>query len=171
MSKVFGAAAAALLAAFGPSAAAAPLDAAEVADFIAEMSARHGFDAARLETLFAQAERSDRILELMTRPAEKVKPWWEYRALFISDRRIRDGVAFWREHDAALRRAVTDYGVPADVIIAIIGVETSYGRITGNHRVLEALSTLAFHYPGGNEKRARFFRAQLEHFLLFARED
>lgn len=156
----------------GPAALpAAPLDPVAVQTFIVEMVRAHGFEQAALERLFAGTGRSDRILELMTRPAEKVKPWHEYRALFISDRRIRDGVAFWREHEQALARAAERYGVAPEVIIAIIGVETSYGRVTGSYGVLEALATLAFHYPGGDAARATFFRRQLEELLLFARED
>lgn len=155
----------------GSVATAAPLDAGAVEGFVDDMTAAHGFDRAALLKLFGQSQMSESIIDLMTRPAEKVKPWWEYRALFISDRRIRDGAAFWREHAATLERAEQQYGVLPEVIVAIIGVETSYGRITGGHRVIDALSTLAFHYPGGNEKRSRFFRAQLEHFLLFCREE
>ncbi|MEQ8660231.1 MAG: lytic murein transglycosylase B [Gammaproteobacteria bacterium] len=160
-----------LLALAPPLAAAAPLAPAAVASFIDDMAARHGFERAALATLFAGIERNDRIISLMTRPAEKVKPWWEYRALFISEKRIKDGIAFWHENAASLARAQDKYGVPPEVIVAIIGVETSYGRITGGHRVMEALATLAFHYPGGNEARAKFFRAQLEHALLLAREE
>ncbi len=150
---------------------AAPLSAPAVRAFIDDMVASHGFDRSTLEQLFAGVERNDRILSLMTRPAEKVKPWWEYRALFISEKRIKDGLVFWRENAASLQRAWDEYGVPPEVIVAIIGVETSYGRITGGHRVVDALATLAFHYPGGNEARAKFFRAQLEHCLLLAREE
>lgn len=150
---------------------AAPLDAGAVHEFIAYMASHHGFDQTALERTFSQASRSDRILEAMSRPAEKTKPWYEYRALFISDKRIRDGVSFWREHDAALARAGQTYGVAPEVIVAIIGVETSYGRITGSYRVVDALATLAFHYPGGDKARATFFRAQLEQLLLLAREE
>ncbi len=150
---------------------AAPLNAGAVQEFIAYMATNHGFDRVALERTFAQASRSDRILEAMSRPAEKTKPWYEYRALFISDKRINDGVAFWREHDGALSRAVQTFGVAPEVIIAIIGVETSYGRVTGSYRVLDALATLAFHYPGGNVARATFFRAQLEQLLLLARDE
>jgi len=144
----------------------APLDA-----FIASMVQKHGFDAQSLHGLFAEVERADRILELMSRPAEKVKPWWEYRQLFISHKRIVDGVAFWRDHAETLARAERKYGVAPEVIVAIIGVETSYGRVTGSFKVLEALATLAFHYPGDNPARSEFFRTQLEHFLLLAREE
>jgi membrane-bound lytic murein transglycosylase B len=142
-----------------------------LAAFIAHMHDEFGFDVDELERLFAGVTRSDRIIELMSRPAEKVKPWWEYRALFISEQRIAGGAGFWRSHADALDRAAEEYGVAPEVIVAIIGVETSYGRIIGNYRVIDALYTLAFHYPGNNEARAAFFRAQLEHFLLFARED
>jgi len=153
----------------GPQAA--PLAAAPLEAFIAHMVATHGFDAQALARLFAGVQRSDRILELMSRPAEKVKPWWEYRKLFVSDQRIADGLSFWRKHADVLARAEHEYGVAPEVIVAIIGVETSYGRITGNYRVLDALATLAFHYPGGNAARSEFFRAQLEHALLLAREE
>ena len=149
----------------------APLAAAPLQAFIGYMARTHGFDARDLERLFAGVQRSDRIIELMSRPAEKVKPWWEYRQLFISDKRIVDGVGFWRQHAEALARAERKYGVAPEVIVAIIGVETSYGRVTGSHRVVDALATLAFHYPGDNAARADFFRAQLEHVLLLARED
>ena len=150
---------------------AAPLDSESVTEFVQYMSKTHGFDSAELTRLFEQVERSDRIIDLMSRPAEKVKPWWEYRALFISQKRIDDGAEFWRAHRTILNRAQAQYGVPPHIIVAILGVETSYGRVTGGHRVVEALATLAFHYPTGSEKRARFFTAQLEHFLLLSRED
>ena len=150
---------------------AAALDEVAVDGFIAEMSNAHGYDRKQLRALFARTERSERILDLMSRPAEKVKPWFEYRSIFISQRRIREGVAFWRRNEIALGKAFQNYGVPPEVIVAILGVETSYGRITGGHRVIDALATLAFHYPGSRPKRSAFFRAQLEHFLLFTRED
>lgn len=153
------------------TAASTPLAPEAVGGFIQQMEQAHGFSASRLERLFAGVERSEHILELMSRPAEKVKPWWEYRDLFISGKRIADGVDFWREHATSLQRAEREYGVAPEVIVAIIGVETSYGRITGNYRVIDALATLAFHYPGGNPARTAFFRSQLEHLLLLAREE
>lgn len=153
-----------------PNAPAAPLDPDAVAGFIAGMEKDHGFDRQELAQIFAHAKRSDEIIKLMSRPAEKVKPWWSYRNIFISDKRINDGAKFWRKNQQALELAEKTYGVDPSVIVAIIGVETSYGRVTGNHRVLDALSTLAFHYPGDRPKRAAYFRAQLEHFLLFSRE-
>src|SRR5690606_14913137 len=100
-------------------------------------------------------------------PAERVKPWKEYRPIFITDSRIAQGVDFWRQNEEALARAEQVYGVPAEVIVAIIGVETFYGRNTGNYRVIDALSTLGFDYP----PRQPFFRQQLKEFLLLAREE
>ena len=150
---------------------AAPLDPEKLGEFVAYMAQTHQFDADELGTLFAGVERSDDIIAKMSRPAEKAKPWWQYRKIFISDKRIRDGARFWRTHRETLNRARDQYGVPPHIIVAILGVETSYGGYTGNESVIEALSTLAFHYPGGSEKRSQFFRAQLEHLLLLAREE
>ena len=160
-----------LLAAPGGSPFAAALEEAAVTEFITHMVSTYGFEPAKLGDVFKRTQRSDRILTLMTRPAEKVKPWSQYRPIFITSKRIRDGVAFWNNNDDALARAASKYGVAPEVIVAIIGVETSYGRISGNHRVMDALATLAFHYPENNAKRAEFFRIQLEQFLLFTRED
>jgi len=102
----------------------------------------------------------------MTRPAEG-KPWHEYRPIFMTDQRIDEGLKFWREHAELLNAAEQTYQVPAEIIVAIIGVETFYGRITGKHRVIDALATLAFHYP----PRAKFFRSELEQYLLLGREE
>ena len=140
---------------------------AQVREPIEEMTLSHGFAAEQLEALFAEAERKQVILEAISRPAERVKPWSEYRPIFLTDARIARGVDFWREHEAALSRAEREYGVPAEVIVAIIGVETFYGRNTGSYRVLDALSTLCFDYP----PRAPFFCQQLREFLLLAREE
>ena len=150
---------------------AAPLDTAAVRGFIADMNLKHGFDAAALTRTFANVSRIDRIIELIAKPAEKVKPWYEYRALFITDKRIREGAAFWRANEAVVLRASETYGVAPEVIVAIIGVETSYGANVGSYRVIDALSTLAFHYPDNNKTRSAFFRTQLEQFLLMARDD
>jgi membrane-bound lytic murein transglycosylase B len=150
---------------------AAPLDRSAVDEFITYMVTTHAFERDDLNRLFGRTERSERIIELMTRPAEKEKPWWQYRTIFISEKRISDGVDFWNDNIVALNRASTMFGVAPEVIVAIIGVETAYGRIVGIHRVMDALSTLAFHYPGDKPRRARFFRDQLEHYLLFTRED
>ncbi|MGS2724855.1 lytic murein transglycosylase B [Porticoccus sp. GXU_MW_L64] len=134
--------------------------------FIGLMVEEHDFKATELRRLFAQAEYKQSIIDAMTRPAEKVKPWRDYRKIFYTSKRIDLGTQFWRENADALMRAKKDYGVDPAMIVAIIGVETYYGRNKGSFRVLDALSTLAFDYP----KRSRFFTKQLEHFLLLARE-
>ncbi len=138
----------------------------QVAEFVSEMTRDYGFAGEQLVTLFREVERKQSILDAISRPAEKVKTWAEYRPIFITDRRISQGVEFWRQHEAALARAEQEYGVPAQVIVAIIGVETSYGGNTGSYRVIDALSTLGFDYP----PRAEFFRKELKQFLLLARE-
>jgi membrane-bound lytic murein transglycosylase B len=146
--------------------AAAPLDRAEVQRFVAEMSANHGFDAAALDALFGRASRLDSVLAAISKPAE-YKPWHVYRPIFLTRERVNGGLAFWREHEATLSAAARSSGVPPEIIVAIIGVETSYGRNTGSYKVLDSLATLAFHYP----KRAPFFRSELENFLLLTREE
>lgn len=138
----------------------------EVLDFVDEMVKKYDFSAPALLAEFAQVEKKDSILKAMSRPAEKVKPWHEYRNIFIKPKRIKDGIAFWQKHQKVLAEAEKTYGVPAEIIVSIIGVETFYGRITGSYRVMDALSTLAFDYP----KRAAFFRKELEAFLLLSRE-
>ena len=142
------------------------LDAAEVSRFIADMQTRHGFDVASLNALFAHAERLDSVLAAISKPAE-YKLWYDYRPIFLTRQRIDGGVTFWRAQESALTAAATASGVPAEIIVAIIGVETAYGANTGSYRVLDALATLAFQYP----KRAPFFRSELENFLLLAREE
>lgn len=138
----------------------------EVQAFIQDLVQRHGFLEAELVYLFSRVRRMDPVLEAIERPAEKTRPWPEYRAPFMEERRIADGIAFWRANRNALARAERAHGVPAEVIVAIIGVETFYGRNTGRWRVVDALTTLAFDYPA----RANFFRSELESYLLFARE-
>jgi len=135
--------------------------------FIDEMVQRHGFDRQWLAGLFAQAQRRDDILEAISRPAEKTKPWHEYREIFVNPGRVEGGVGFWQNNAAILARAEREFGVDPGVIVAIIGVETRYGSHTGRYRVLDALSTLAFAYP----PRSSFFRSELEQFLLLAREE
>lgn len=118
------------------------------------------------ESVVSAAERQQSILEAIARPAEKTKPWHEYREIFLTERRIVAGVEFARRHEEVLAEVASRTGVPAEVIVAIIGVETFYGRISGGYRVIDALSTLAFDYP----KRAPFFTGELENFLLLAFE-
>jgi len=140
---------------------------ADVREFIAEMVDRHGFVERELNVLFARTTRQPEILKAIRPPAEpKKRSWLAYRATFVNDRHIAAGLHFHEQHAAALGRAEREYGVPAEIIVAIIGVETFYGRNMGKWRVVDALATLAFDYP----PRAEFFRSELEAFLLFARE-
>lgn len=151
----------------GPAVAAAEYQGEKVAEFVREMTQDYGFASEQLVDVLAQAERKQAILDAISRPAERVKPWKEYRPIFITESRVAQGVDFWRENQAALERAEQEYGVPAEVIVSIIGVETFYGRNTGSYRVIDALSTLGFDYP----PRQPFFRQQLKEFLLLAREE
>lgn len=139
----------------------------DVREFVAEMQDKHGLELEWLDRVFRRATSQPRIIDLISRPAERVKPWYEYRDHFLTEQRIREGVDFWVRHRERLARIERDTGVDASVIVGIIGVETFYGRITGTFSVLDALSTLAFDYP----PRSPFFRSQLEHFLLLAREE
>jgi membrane-bound lytic murein transglycosylase B len=134
--------------------------------FADRMVSEHNFDRAEVDLLLRDAEKQQSIIDAMSRPAEKVKPWKDYRKIFIQEKRIDQGVKFWLENRDVLNRAATKYGVAPEVIVAIIGVETFYGRIKGNYRVIDALATLSFDYP----KRSPFFTKQLEHFLLLSRE-
>ena len=118
-----------------------------VAEFIAEMTRDHGFAGEQLTALFDQVGASGNPRCDLSCPAEKVKPWKDYRPIFITEARISKGVDFWNKHAEALARAEQEYGVPAEVIVSIIGVETFYGGNTGSWRVLDALSTLCFDYP------------------------
>jgi membrane-bound lytic murein transglycosylase B len=139
----------------------------QVTEFVLQMSRDYGFAPEQLNGVFREVQRKQSILDAISRPAERVKPWKEYRPMFITDARIARGVDFWRQHEAVLARAEQEYGVPAQYIVAIIGVETFFGRNTGNYRVIDALSTLAFDYP----PRAEFFRKELREFLLLTRDE
>ena len=149
-----------------PSVAPAPALEHSVNVFIDEMAAKHGFDRGELERVFGRIRSSAKIVELMDRQAKR-KPWQDYRALFVNREKITHGFRFWRNNAAKLAEARAKYGVPEEVIIAVIGIETHYGKNTGRFRVLEALTTLAFDYP----KRSKMFRLELEHYLLLAREE
>lgn len=141
-------------------------DHAAAREFSKRMVQEHGFSVEEMDALLVQAQRQQKIIDAISRPAEKTKPWYEYRNIFLDQRRIDGGVAFWREHAQTLQKAEQVYGVPPEVVTAIIGVETRYGKITGSYRVLDALATLGFDYP----PRSSFFNKELEHFLLLARE-
>jgi len=139
----------------------------EVQTFIRELVARHDFDAGELQTVFTRARREDGVLTAMrTQPELLSRSWQTYRATFVNERLVKNGTAFWQENRRALGRARGAYGVPEEIIVAIIGVETFYGRNTGRWRVIDALATLAFDYP----PRSGYFRGELENFLLFARD-
>ncbi|MFL0803736.1 MAG: lytic murein transglycosylase B [Agarilytica sp.] len=134
--------------------------------FIQKMVSEHKFTEKEVASLLSQANKQESILEAISRPAEKTKEWFEYRNIFIQESRIKQGVAFWNEHKATIQRASEEMGVAPEIIVAIIGVETRYGRHAGKYRVIDALSTLGFDYP----KRGKFFRGQLEHYMLMTRE-
>ena len=138
----------------------------DVRAFIDEMTDKHGMDRTELNRLFAGVESKQAILDAISRPAERTIPWFEYRERFLTPQRIQKGLAFWKEHDARLA-AITAAGLPAQMVVGILGVETSFGEITGRYRVIDALSTLAFDYP----PRSPFFRGELEQFLLLIREE
>jgi len=131
-----------------------------------ELVEEQDFDREELLLVFASAQRQESILTAIARPAEKSKPWFEYREIFLNDKRLDQGVEFYREHRATLDRAERETGVPAAIIVAIIGVETYYGRVAGSYRVIDALSTLAFDYP----PRSQFFTGELKNYLILTRQ-
>ena len=137
----------------------------EVTEFIDEMVMEYGYDAEELNEILGRVELSEQVIAAITRPAEAF-PWHRYRSIFMQPGRIRGGAEFWHRNRAPLARAAEKYGVPVEILVAIIGVETKYGQITGGFKVINSLSTLAFDYP----KRSRFFTSELKHFLLLARE-
>jgi membrane-bound lytic murein transglycosylase B len=139
----------------------------EIAQWIAEVVSHDGFSRRTVVKLLAKAQPQPKIIEAMNRPLERVAPWWEYRDRLLSQERIDRGVQFWLDHQLALERIAAQYQVPAEYLVAIIGVETFYGRSTGHYRVLDVLSTLAFDYP----QRGGYFRGELEQYLLLTREN
>lgn len=138
----------------------------DIQAFITEMVQRHHFDRAQLEAWFKQARVRSDIIDAISRPAES-KPWFQYRPIFLQKSRIQGGVAFWNDNTELLERAEKVYGVPPQIVIAILGVETRYGRHQGGYRVMDSLVTLAFDYP----PRAAFFKSELEQYLLLTREE
>lgn len=135
--------------------------------FIDNMVSEHAYDRATLEEILGEAEYKESIVELISTPAERTLTWADYRPIFMTAERVAAGAEFWRENRAALERVSDETGVPVEIMVGIIGVETYYGRITGGHRVLDALTTLAFYYP----PRKTFFRRELQEFLLLVREE
>jgi membrane-bound lytic murein transglycosylase B len=146
-----------------------PLDVkrADVVQFIASMHNKYGFDAATLTSDFADVRTQPAILDAISRPAEKALTWYEYRARFVTEQRVAEGTAFWAQHRELIDSTAEVRGVPEEIVLAILGVETHYGRNVGKFRVIDALSTLAFDYP----PRSAFFLSELEQLLLLAREE
>jgi membrane-bound lytic murein transglycosylase B len=138
----------------------------DVKEFIAHMADTYSFKKRALRKLLKGAEFQPAIVEAMGKPAEKAKLWYEYRPIFVTDRRIQEGIEFWTAHRQALDQASIHSGVAPEYLAAILGVETFYGRRTGSYRVLDALVTLSFDYPA----REKFFRDELEQFLLLTRD-
>lgn len=138
----------------------------DVKSFIALVHEKDSFSKRRLRKLLAAAQSQPAIIEAMDKPAEKAKLWYHYRAIFVNERRIREGTDFWIAHRQELDRASVRSGVGPEYLAAILGIETYYGRLTGSYRVIDALATLAFGYPA----RAAFFRDELEQFLLLTRD-
>ena len=138
----------------------------ETKAFVERMTARHNFEPAQLQATLAEARVLHSVLEAIARPAE-AKPWYEYRKIFLQPLRIERGTDFFAEHRETLERAEIEFGVPPQIIVAIIGVETLYGEYKGRYRVLDSLATLGFRY----QRRSEFFSTELEHFLLLAREE
>ncbi len=151
-----------------PTAAAADgyLNHSQTQEFIRTLVQEEGFTESELNAWFTQAEKKQSILDAISRPAEKTLTWAEYQDIFLKPARVSKGVQFWKDNAAALARAEQEHGVPIEIIVAIIGVETRYGSNTGSYRVIDALSTLAFDYP----RRSTFFTKELRQFLLLARE-
>jgi len=157
---------AALLTSVSPTYA-VDLERPDVKVFMETMVREHEYDRETLQDILRQAEIKQKIVDSISRPAEGTLTWAEYRPIFITRERIQAGAVFWHENRAALEKVSSDTGVPIDIMVGIIGVETYFGRITGGHRVLDALATLSFAYP----PRSKFFRSELEHFLLLVREE
>jgi membrane-bound lytic murein transglycosylase B len=138
----------------------------DVKEFIAHMAGAYSFKKRALRKLLKGAEIQPTIVEAIAKPAEKARLWYEYRPIFLNERRIREGTEFWLAHRQALDQASIRSGVAPEYLAAILGVETYYGRLTGSYRVLDALVTLSFEYPA----REKFFREELEQFLLLTRD-
>lgn len=139
-------------------------------EFAARAAAEYGLEPEEVILLLQDARFKQSIVDAMTRPAEG-KPWHQYRPIFITEKRIKAGVKFWRENEALVKQAAEEYGVDPQIIVAIIGVETFYGRITGNYRVLDALATLSFYYPDTGNDRSEFFSRELMQFMVLGSEE
>ncbi len=134
--------------------------------FINDLVTKYQLDGSLLKKWLNQARKKQSIIDAMNRPAEGVLSWKKYRQIFMTQKRLDQGIRFWKKYRTELERAEKEYGVPAEMIVAIIGIESFYGRIKGHYRVLDALYTLAFHYP----KRGKFFRSELAHFFQLTQQ-
>ena len=141
-----------------------------VEDFAQKAAAEHNLDQQAVLALLQQAEFKQSIVDAISRPAEG-KAWYDYRPIFLNQKRIDDGVVFWNENRERIARAAERFQVDPQFIVAIIGVETSYGRITGSYRVLDALATLSFYYPDTGNDRSAFFSSELMNFLILGNEE
>ena len=139
----------------------------ETVKFIDYMAQKHGYEKSYLEAVFQRAKYQERVVRIMNRQPEGTMTWERYRGIMVNESRISAGKEFINSYRQDLQRAEKIYGVPAEIIASIIGIETRYGRIKGNIRVIDSLSTLAFDYP----RRSKFFKVQLEEFLLLSREE
>jgi len=139
----------------------------DVKEYIDEISNKHGFESDKLLKLLGSAVYQEKVVRIMNRQPEGTMTWSRYKEMMVSDSRISAGEEFIKLYKEDLNKAEDLYGVPAEVIASIIGIETRYGRITGNIRVLDSLMTLSFNYP----RRSKFFKVQLEEFLLLSREE
>ena len=139
----------------------------DVKEYIEEISAKHGFEGDQLLKLLGSAVYQEKVVRIMNRQPEGTMTWSKYKEMMVSDSRISAGEEFINQYREDLNKAEDLYGVPAEIIASIIGIETRYGRITGNIRVLDSLMTLSFNYP----RRSKFFKIQLEEFLLLSREE
>jgi len=139
----------------------------DVKQYIKEMSAKHGFESDKLMKLLGSAVYQEKVVRIMNRQPEGTMTWSRYKEMMLSDSRVSAGEEFIKLYKEDLNKAEDLYGVPAEIIASIIGIETRYGRITGNIRVLDSLMTLSFNYP----RRSKFFKVQLEEFLLLSREE
>lgn len=137
----------------------------EALEMVHELAQEHDYDEAYLQFLLGAIEKDEEVLRKISKPAEKTKQWFEYRPIFVESSRIENGVAFWQAHGETLKKAEKEFGVDADIIVAILGVETRYGKVMGKTPVLQALATLCFDYP----QRAEFFCQQFDYFLRLSK--
>jgi membrane-bound lytic murein transglycosylase B len=138
----------------------------EIVAFINEVTQRDGLKRKDVQRLLKEARPQPKIIDMMNRPIEKVAPWWEYREHFVNPERVSGGAQFWADHRESLEHVAATYQVPPEYVVAILGIETRYGRVTGHYRVLDALATLAFDYP----PRHSYFAGELAQFLVLAKE-